>query len=103
MQNDEAFQSNFFGSSVANLVFTVIFAIGAWIKGRLNQSNCKCDCGIFECNTSLLELQKVRQDIVTHQNTQRSMLEDIHRLQKELKDRSQTSEVMSLEPLQPTD
>ena len=90
MDNEETFKANFLGSSVANLVFTVLFAIGAWIKGRLNSSDCKCDCGFFECNTSLLELQKVRKDIVMHQNTQRGVLEDIHRLQKEIKLSSQS-------------
>ena len=85
MEPNPEFTSNFLGSSVANLVFTILFGIGAWIKGRLNASNCKCDCGFFECNTSLIELQKVRDEMISHQETQRTILKDIHKLQKEIK------------------
>ena len=72
MSNQE-FNNNLFGSVVANFIFTALFAIGAWIKSRLNQSNCKSDCGIFECNSSLIEIQKVKHE----QSTQRDLLENI--------------------------
>ena len=67
------FNSNLFGGVVANFIFTALFAIGAWIKSRLNASNCKSDCGVFECNTSLIEIQKVKQE----QTTQRDLLVNI--------------------------
>ena len=67
------FNNNLFGSVVANFIFTALFAIGAWVKSRLNASNCKSDCGIFECNTSLIEIQKVKSE----QTTQRDLLESI--------------------------
>ena len=69
----EEFQSNLFGGMLANFIFTALFAIGAWIKSRLNASNCKSDCGVFECNTSLIELQRVQQE----QSTQRDLLVNI--------------------------
>ena len=67
------FNSNLFGGVVANFIFTALFAIGAWIKSRLNASNCKSDCGVFECNTSLIEIQKVKKE----QTTQRDLLVNI--------------------------
>ena len=72
MSNQE-FNNNLFGSVVANFIFTALFAIGSWIKSRLNASNCKSDCGIFECNTSLIEIQKVKEE----QSTQRDLLQNI--------------------------
>ena len=69
----DQFSPNLLGSVVANFIFTALFAIGHWIKSRLNASNCKSDCGIFECNTSLIEIQKVKQE----QSTQRDLLENI--------------------------
>ena len=67
------FNNNLVGSVVANFIFTALFAIGSWIKSRLNASNCKSDCGIFECNTSLIEIQKVKEE----QSTQRDLLQNI--------------------------
>ena len=72
MSNQE-FNDNLFGSVVANFIFTALFAIGAWIKNRLAASNCKSDCGFFECNSSLIEIQKVKNE----QSTQRDLLENI--------------------------
>ena len=69
----QEFNSNLFGGVVANFIFTALFAIGAWIKSRLNASNCKSDCGIFECNTSLIEIQRVKKE----QSTQRDLLINI--------------------------
>ena len=69
----DQFSPNLLSSMVANFIFTALYAIGHWIKSRLNASNCKSDCGIFECNTSLIEIQKVKQE----QSTQRDLLENI--------------------------
>ena len=69
----EPFSANLVASVVANFIFTALFAIGAWIKSRLNASNCKSDCGFMECNTSLIEIQKVKKE----QSTQRDLLENI--------------------------
>ena len=69
----EEFNNNLFGGMLANFIFTALFAIGAWVKSRLNASNCKSDCGVFECNTSLIEIQKVKNE----QSTQRDLLVNI--------------------------
>ena len=80
----EPFSANLIGSVVANFIFTALFAIGAWIKSRLNASNCKSGCGIFECNTSLIEIQKVKKE----QSTQRDLLENIFKTLKSPDDSS---------------
>ena len=65
------------GSSIANFIFVCIIGIGAWVKSRLNKSKCKADCGIFECDSSIIEIQEMKKDIESHTETQRGMLQDI--------------------------
>ena len=67
------FSSNLVGSMVANFIFSALFGIGAWIKGRLNASNCSTNCGFCQCDSSLIEIQKVKKE----QSTQRDLLQDI--------------------------
>ena len=68
---------NLIGSSIANFIFVCLLGIGAWIKSRLARSKCKIDCGIFECDSSIIEIQEMKRDIESHTETHRGMLEDI--------------------------
>ena len=79
----EQFSDNILGSSVANFIFICIIGIGVWIRSRLAKSNCKIDCGIFECDSSIIEIKEIKNNILQHTETQRGMLEDIL---KQLKD-----------------
>ena len=71
------FNENLLGSSIANFIFVCVFAIGAWLKSRLAKSNCKIDCGVFECDSSIIEIKQIKEDMLTHTETQRGMLKDI--------------------------
>ena len=71
------FNQNLLVSSIANFIFVCVFAIGAWLRTRLAKSNCKIDCGIFECDSSIIEIQQMKRDMETHTETQRGMLKDI--------------------------
>ena len=73
----DQFSSNLIGSTVANFIFVCILGIGAWIKSRLNKSNCKIDCGIFECDSSIVEIQEIKRDLSEHTETQRGILKEI--------------------------
>ena len=66
------FSENIASGSVANLIFMVIFGVGAWIKSRLQQSNCKMDCGCLTCDSSLVELKTIKDKL---HHTQRDQLE----------------------------
>ena len=79
----EGFSNNILGSTVANFIFMCIIGIGAWIRSRLAKSNCKIDCGVFECDSSIIEIKEIKNDIIQHTETQRGMLEVIL---KQLKD-----------------
>ena len=71
---EEEFYSNFLGSSSANVLFVMIFFVGAWLKTRLNKSRCASRCACFECETSLRELE---QKLEHTQTLQKNMLHDI--------------------------
>ena len=74
---DDAFTSNLVGSGVANVLFAMLFLIGAWLKTRLNKSKCASDCYCFECETSLQELQSLHNKLERTQTTQKTMLQQI--------------------------
>ena len=71
---DAEFYSNFIGSSTANVLFVMLFFMGAWLKTRLNKSRCASHCACFECETSLRELE---QKLEHTQTLQKNMLQDI--------------------------
>lgn len=71
------FNENLLGSSIANFIFVCVFGIGAWLRARLAKSNCKIDCGVFECDSSIIEIQELKKDFNEHTETQRGMLKDI--------------------------
>ena len=74
--NDE-FYSNFLGSSSANVLFAVLFFLGAWIKTRLNKSRCAGNCYCFECESSLAQLEQLENKLTRTQTTQKEMLNEI--------------------------
>ena len=71
------FYSNFLGSSTANVLFAIVFFIGAWIKTRLNKSKCAGNCYCFECESSLAQLEKLENKLTHTQTTQKEMLKEI--------------------------
>ena len=71
------FSENIASGSVANLIFMVIFGVGAWIKSRLQQSNCKMDCGCLSCDSSLVELQTIKEKLHHTQRDQLDFLREI--------------------------
>ena len=73
----EQFSSNLIATGVANFIFVCVIGIGAWIKSRLNKSNCRMDCGIFQCDSSIVEIQEIKRDLSEHTETQRGMLKEI--------------------------
>lgn len=62
---------------ISNGIFVIIFAIGAWIKSRLGASNCKVDCGWLMCDSSLVELEKLKDHLHETQRHQSGMLKKI--------------------------
>ena len=65
------------GGSIANLLFLILFGIGAWIKSRLQKSNCKVDCGWLTCDSSLVELETIKQKLHHTQRDQMLFLKEI--------------------------
>ena len=76
-ESNNEFYSNFIGSSTANVVFAVLFFIGAWIKTRLNKSRCAGHCYCFECESSLAKLEQLENKLTHTQTTQKDMLKEI--------------------------
>ena len=73
---DSEFYNNFLGSSSANMVFAILFFVGAWLKTRLNNSKCAGNCYCFQCESSLKELE---QNLHRTQTAQKEMLKHIIR------------------------
>lgn len=74
---DSVFTSNLVGSGMANAIFAMLFFVGAWLKTRLNRSQCASNCYCFECETSLQELQSLHTKLEHTQTTQKTMLKTI--------------------------
>ena len=74
---EPAFYQNFLGSSSANLVFAILFFLGAYLKTRLNKSSCAGKCYCFECESSLAQLTQLENKLTRTQTTQREMLHEI--------------------------
>ena len=62
---------------ISNAIFLIVFAVGAWIKSRLGTSDCKLDCGFLTCNTSLIELEQIKDHLHTTQRNQTNILHSI--------------------------
>jgi len=98
---DPDFYSNFLGSSSANVVFAVLFFIGAWVKTRLNKSKCAGNCYCFECESSLAQLEQIEHKLTHTQTTQKEMLKEIVLHIREKKQDSQS--LLQLEDLKEHD
>ena len=68
----DGFTPTFIGGSIANLLFVILFAIGAFIKSRLQKSDCKMNCGWISCDSSLVELTNIKTKL---HHTQRDQME----------------------------
>ena len=95
------FYSNFLGSSSANVVFAVLFFVGAWVKTRLNKSKCAGNCYCFECESSLAQLEQLENKLTHTQTTQKEMLKEIVLHIREKKQDSQS--LLQLEALKEHD
>ena len=73
----DSFSQTVAGGSVANMLFVVLFAIGAFIKSRLQKSNCKVDCGWLTCDSSLIELGQLKDKLHHTQRDQMEFLKEI--------------------------
>ena len=77
MSSNSEFYSNFLGSSSANVLFAIVFFIGAWIKTRLNKSKCAGNCYCFECESSLAQLEQLENKLTRTQTAPKEMLNEI--------------------------
>jgi len=73
----DSFSQTVAGGSIANLLFVVLFAVGAWIKSRLQKSNCRIDCGWLTCDSSLVELETIKEKLHHTQRDQMEFLKEI--------------------------
>ena len=71
------FSSSVAAGSVSNIFLLVAFGIGAWIKSRLNRSDCHLNCGCLQCDSELAELETLKQRLEVTQSTQHSLLANI--------------------------
>ena len=62
---------------ISNGIFVIIFAVGAWLKSRLNTSKCDMDCGFLTCSTTLSELEQIKDHLHTTQRNQTNILHSI--------------------------
>ena len=77
------FSSSIAAGSVSNLFLLVVFGVGAWVKSRLNKSDCHLNCGCLQCDSELEELGKLKHRLEATQGTQRELLVNIqHQLAK---------------------
>ena len=95
------FYNNFLGSSSANVLFAILFFIGAWVKTRLNKSKCAGNCYCFECESSLAQLEQIETKLTHTQTTQKEMLKEIVLHIRENKKDSES--IIKLEPLKRQD
>ena len=71
------FSSSVAAGSVSNVFLLVVFGIGAWVKSRLNKSDCHLNCGCLQCDSELAELDVLKQRLEQTQSTQHDLLADI--------------------------
>ena len=71
------FSSSVAAGSVSNIFLLVAFGIGAWIKSRLNRSDCHLNCGCLKCDSELAELEVLKQRLEATQSTQHDLLANI--------------------------
>lgn len=84
----DSFSQNLAAGAVSNFIFVCLFAVGAWIRSRLNNSDCHMNCGWLSCDSSLAELGSLKSKLEETQGTQHKMLIDIVKLLREKEDSS---------------
>ena len=70
----DALQQNIAGSAISNFIFLCVIGVGAFIKSRLDTSNCSCSLGVFNCDSHIKEVEK---KLDRTQSIQQNMLEEI--------------------------
>ena len=65
------------GSTISNFIFVSLFAVGAFIKSRMKNSDCDLNVGFFSCHSSLEQLEQLKKTIDRTQSKQNSMLHEI--------------------------
>ena len=69
------YYSNFAGSSTANFIFIVVLGGLNWLRTRLNKSQCKSNCYVFDCEAHLDELKHVKNEVQTQRGLLTSLME----------------------------
>jgi len=69
------YYSNFAGSSTANLVFMLVLGGLNWLRTRLNRSQCRSNCYVFDCEAHLDEIKHVKTEVQTQRGLLTSLLE----------------------------
>ena len=77
------FSQSVAAGSLSNIFLLIAFGVGAWVKSRLNKSDCHLNCGCLQCDSELAELDKLKHRLEATQGTQRELLVNIqHQLAK---------------------
>ena len=63
------------GSSVANVLTVLVFAVVNCIRKRLNKSKCQSHCYIFDCEAQLEDLKHVKSEVVTQRGLIQNVIE----------------------------
>ena len=71
------FSSSIAAGSISNIFLLIVFGIGAWVKSRLNKSDCHLNCGCLQCDSELAELESLKHRLEVTQSTQHSLLANI--------------------------
>ena len=79
----DGFTTNLAAGAVSNFIFVCLFAVGAYLKQRLNNSDCHMNCGWLTCDSSLQELQVIKKELSRTQGTQHKILKDIIKMLRE--------------------
>ena len=63
------------GSSVANVLTVLVFAVVNCIRKRLNKSKCQSHCYIFDCEAQLEDLKHVKSEVLTQRGLIQNVIE----------------------------
>ena len=90
----DGFTTNLAAGAISNFIFVCLFAVGAYLKQRLNNSDCHMNCGWLTCDSSLQELHVIKSELSRTQGTQHKILKDIMKMLRDNDD----AEALILEP-----
>ena len=63
------------GSSIANVLTVLVFAVVNCIRKRLNKSKCQSHCYIFDCEAQLEDLKHVKSEVLTQRGLIQNVIE----------------------------